>query len=68
MYWLKSCPKCHGDLFDNKDIYGSYMDCLQCGHYLTVDEEAGVRLGSPYGRTHALPPERTVRVLTEIAA
>ncbi len=67
MYWLKSCPRCHGDLFENTDFYGSYFDCFQCGHYLTAAEEAFVRLTTPFGKTYTLPPSRPVRVLEEIA-
>ena len=31
MYWLKGCKKCGGDLFLEKDKFGSYVSCLQCG-------------------------------------
>ena len=31
MLYLKSCPKCHGDMFPEKDTYGAYRQCLQCG-------------------------------------
>ena len=31
MLYLKSCPKCHGDMFLEKDSYGAYRQCLQCG-------------------------------------
>ena len=44
MFWFKACPKCRGDLYSNSDVYGSYVACLQCSHYLTEAEEA--RLGS----------------------
>ena len=44
MFWFKGCPKCHGDLYSETDVYGSYVACLQCSHYLTGAEEA--RLGS----------------------
>ena len=43
MFWFKSCPKCHGDLGSDTDIYGSYVACIQCSYYLTEAEEA--RLG-----------------------
>lgn len=68
MFWLKSCPRCHGDLFENTDIYGKYIDCFQCGHYLTAVEEAVVRSDHPYGKGYFLPPDRPVRLLEEIAA
>ena len=46
MYWMKSCPRCEGDLFDGSDIYGRYVSCMQCGHYLTEAEEAEVGLAA----------------------
>ena len=57
-----------GNLFENTDFYGRYIDCFQCGHYLTAVEEDFVRLNTPLGRTHTLPSKRPVRVLEEIAA
>ena len=32
-YWkLKSCPRCHGDVFvDNDDDRNTAENCLQCG-------------------------------------
>ncbi|MEE8466269.1 MAG: hypothetical protein V3S68_07300 [Dehalococcoidia bacterium] len=46
MYWLENCPRCSGDLYGNSDIYGSFVYCLQCGHYLTEAEEANIVSGS----------------------
>ena len=31
MLILKGCPKCHGDLLFEKDYYGWYESCIQCG-------------------------------------
>ena len=31
MYWLKSCPRCSGDLAEQDDIYGKEVLCMQCG-------------------------------------
>ena len=28
---LKSCPRCRGDMHTNRDMYGPYKECLQCG-------------------------------------
>ena len=28
---LKGCPRCKGDLFYEKDQFGNYLQCLQCG-------------------------------------
>ena len=38
-YWLKVCPKCHGDLREESDIYGKYVACVQCGYILRAEEE-----------------------------
>ncbi len=43
MIWLKRCPRCDGDLFENSDMYGRYIACLQCGHYLSEPEEVLVK-------------------------
>ena len=29
---LESCPKCKGHLMQEKDNYGLYQQCLQCGY------------------------------------
>ena len=31
MLHMKCCPKCEGDVALNKDYYGFYVTCLQCG-------------------------------------
>ena len=33
MLELKACPRCKGDMHTNRDMYGSYKECLQCGPY-----------------------------------
>jgi transcription initiation factor TFIIIB Brf1 subunit/transcription initiation factor TFIIB len=35
MFWLKSCPKCHGDLHDVQEVGERYISCLQCGRVVT---------------------------------
>ena len=32
MWRFKSCPKCKGDIYLEKDIDGWYERCLQCGY------------------------------------
>lgn len=32
----RACPRCQGDLHYNKDMYGEYEECLQCGHFVDV--------------------------------
>ena len=31
MLKLKGCPKCQGALYLASDMYGKYINCLQCG-------------------------------------
>ena len=40
MIWIKSCPRCRGDLLQNRDLFGWYVSCFQCGHHLSEVEEA----------------------------
>ena len=37
MIKFKSCPKCSGDLDLNRDCYGSYLNCFQCGYIKDLD-------------------------------
>ena len=32
MLRLKGCPKCMGDVRTDRDEYGWYEECLQCGY------------------------------------
>lgn len=47
MIRLKACPKCHGDMYQDRDQYGVYHSCLQCG-YLR-DMELRTRKPEPAG-------------------
>ena len=32
-WWnFKSCPRCDGDMFIDRDLYGWYEQCIQCGY------------------------------------
>ena len=46
MFWFKSCPKCHGDLYRDSDTFGTYIACMQCSHYLTEADEARLELST----------------------
>ncbi len=43
MFYLKGCSKCHGDLTLEKDAYGAFLKCLQCGKLTEVNEKGGQR-------------------------
>jgi len=38
MLWLKCCPRCGGDLYLERDVYGAYVACLQCGRHFDIKE------------------------------
>lgn len=39
MFRLKGCPRCkRGDMAGTSDIYGSYLECIQCGYILDIPE------------------------------
>ena len=57
MFWFKSCPRCGGDLFSDRDIHGPYIACLQCSHELTEAQKNGLmsrRLGPRIRRVAAV--------------
>ncbi len=51
------CPKCGGNLFPDKDRFGDYAQCLQCGYvrYLVTASKAHSQarnsLGTPLPKT-----------------
>ncbi|GEM_PF-410347 len=57
MIWFKACPRCGGEISVEKDAYGTYLSCLQCGYCLSKEEAAALveghlapstwRLGGP---------------------
>ncbi len=49
MLWLKSCPRCRGDLQTESDRYGPYIACIQCGYHVG-DAELAVLRGDGSGQ------------------
>lgn len=62
MFWFKACRKCRGDLYQGDDPYGAFVACMQCGNYLTRDEEAQL-MGSAPGLDHHSTPLYRVETL-----
>ena len=42
MFFLKSCPKCQGDMFLDQDGYGSFIECLQCGTLRNIQVKGAI--------------------------
>ena len=39
MFWLKGCPRCSGDLYRDRDQYGHFVTCAQCGFSKDVPQD-----------------------------
>jgi hypothetical protein len=35
MLYLKACPRCQGDVKYESDVYGKFLECLQCGFLIS---------------------------------
>lgn len=44
MIYFKACPRCHGDVNVVNDLFGKYLECLQCGHEMNIKQPATSRL------------------------
>ncbi len=42
LVYLGECVRCKGDLCRSRDFYGEYMQCMQCGYVIDVEEELDV--------------------------
>ena len=61
MIKLKACPKCHGDLYLERDQYGRYLSCLQCGYLKEL-------LGDPPQNSLSKQPRQTPAEVEHLAA
>jgi hypothetical protein len=41
---------CEGDSYLGRDLYGRYVACFQCGHYLSIAEEVALWHSPPQER------------------
>ena len=39
---LKSCNRCGGDMNSNRDIYGEYRICMQCGNMIDIPKASNL--------------------------
>jgi hypothetical protein len=69
MLWLKGCPKCNGDLNQERDMYGEYTACLQCGYYLSPLDEVTLYYSAQLSATGRTPVrQQEHRVLAAASA
>jgi hypothetical protein len=55
MWKLKTCPRCQGDLFIDKDFVGWYEQCLQCGFRRELKALVEPKQKQPVPETERLP-------------
>jgi ribosomal protein S27AE len=48
---LKSCPRCGGDVFIERDLDGWYEQCLQCSYRVDLKTLAEFKEPIPAGET-----------------
>jgi hypothetical protein len=63
MLLLKACPHCGGDLATEQDRACGYLECVQCSHVLSRDQERalGVRISRRGVLTHESPRRSPAR-------
>ena len=45
---FKACPKCQGDLQVRRDVYGMFINCIQCGLQKDLDApNAAIEFANP---------------------
>ena len=54
MLYLKSCPRCTGDINADSDTHGTFLKCLQCGFSKDLSPEMAARL---FGGSESTPVE-----------
>lgn len=52
---FNACPKCRGDLELRRDIYGLYVNCLQCGLQRDLDAPNQAVAAAGQERAAAVP-------------
>jgi len=50
MFWLKTCPRCKGDLYLDYDLNGRDAVCLQCGYRISLSKRGGSHVATVLAR------------------
>ena len=56
MIQFKACERCKGDMMRVRDMYGDYVQCLQCGHVENI-QSVRAHFGGAERPAEAGPPE-----------
>lgn len=68
MLYTKACPRCSGDVKLDRDNYGVYAKCLQCGFnrdFQTRRDDFSSSIGTGMGTGSLFGPEVIVPELQE---
>ena len=70
MLYLKACTKCRGDLILEKDSFGDFLKCMQCGTYIDVDNVQSHRsaLNGSASNNFVVRPASAQKAKTAVAA
>lgn len=55
-WWIKTCPKCHGDLYEDRFLGDWDIKCLQCGYVLPLEQAKTVAATPSITRRVAAKP------------
>jgi DNA-directed RNA polymerase subunit M/transcription elongation factor TFIIS len=55
MLYLKSCKKCGGDMYQERDTYGHFRQCLQCGLVQDLDAKPALPVQKPAAKAVGAP-------------
>ena len=55
MLYLKSCPRCAGDIHADSDMHGMFLKCLQCGFSKDLTPEIARNLFGGQKATSEVP-------------
>jgi hypothetical protein len=59
MMYLRACFRCGGDVFLDRDTYGAFFKCLQCGFARDVpSKDERTQMAVAIGERDAVIPER----------
>jgi hypothetical protein len=59
VFLLNSCPRCNGDMvLGNKDEYGWYEQCLQCGYLRDLEAIVQIEQQRAKGKKTKLPSSK----------
>ena len=70
MLYLKACTKCRGDLILEKDAFGDFLKCMQCGTFTDVDNVQSHRsvLNGSASNNFVVGPASAQKAKTAVAA